>query len=1291
VKHSIPPRPSGSGSSRGRQSARAEAEALRSEIVAIEERIREVRRGDGHTPQRLGRAMELLADIERDLHALAARCGDGGPAAPAHDAAAVLADVQQMRSACERLGLDECVRRADAVIAGHVEKSARAWGEGLRPELGRLDADGCFRSLIETTALDLEARRHMPGGRTDGETFLEFRATLRVALVQAARKSPPGADVRAEWTRELIDRGDTALTSVEGEPPDRAAALLGVVEADITWHLEHVETAGGPNRRRLLRKRWQLRVEQQERVLQGRLQRRFGPTLVRRFERLILVLIALVVPLVFVEAAADLSRTTQIWINVFDGAACLLFLTEFFVKLWYVPGKWLWFRRHALIDLVPSIPIGLLLFTFPAAGGVNAWIKGFRLWRFARYLRAFGLVSRGLDRLARQYGHLLNQNVILYPTREELARSWAAVPVRATGLRRLRRELRDCWKHLVRTADEGERLRVAMSRLDVLEDVLDRSVACGADVRRRAPGHAREVAAEVLIDNLVVMTAEDAEAALGDELVSQTARIVRAAAWAPLRWLPIISSVVPRLTAGMSDAEITAATARRCGRLLKRLHGAWFWVADLYGTVTPSQFVDRVGTMLVRSSSRPAYRLVMFGGLYVLTLLLIAWLRITELDPVKLFLERSVGPLVLVLGIVAGLVLGVGIWLQRVAQEATEFYERSAKAQFLHLTEVIRSRYLRRDAGVLYDRILRSEWCPDPGSCGPLRDHHLAVVLEHIHGSLTEATVGTDDDALYRGFDTVLLLYRDWLDGAILTDNDTRSTSQLLGNPAVRQIIMLSGRIGRGEEKRLQRLDLERQKALFGGPYLWFNFICRAVAHSVASLLVDYNQNAVRLTELPLLGPPARQRYNRWLGAATEESLKTTDTDEARVEEHYVTTVFTALHFLDFDPQRDAEVAQEFGEPVLARLRRDRSFLIRTIFGTYPMHNRPKEQRVVNLYSLYGSWLSGGRLVLLPLFVAMLGLRLLWALLKWIGRSVQEVRRPEKRRDHSEAAQAHFLTAVRKVERIRGPVVYAGLRLRARLDAEYLGVPLPNLPPPPLPADVDIDLDFLHAEPDVIREVEDERRRAAADMDRLRVLFEGGLLARAARRRALPEDAFSSADHHRAAAVAYLSDMRGVRRHLSADRIVEEVIAQAVTEPPSAAPWRPAPRLRRAFRRYWKQHGIGDRLGRRAAWRAVRRNTWGAADSLMAAHRHGAKAADEGERLLGELLLHPSRIIDQLVTVRAIQTLAVLDVLNYREHIHALGRYADSGDLPGELLDWNTDRAAAFPEAPTTGQQAIAG
>ncbi len=1255
-----------------------EPTAVQAMVLGLEERVRVIRQIDPDDEETLLRIINDLKDVETDLQSLAFLPSQESRS---DESAALLADIQRIRSSCVRLQLCQCVSEADRILSEYVEQSAGLWWEKLTPNLAGSRPAENVDSLIETTALELEARSHLDADADHSEMFAAIRASLRASCLESLRTEPATPEQRADWTRELIDRADMTMTAVEHEPAERAAGQLTVMAEDLSWHLKHIETKRGPQRRRLKRKRRQLYVERQERILQGRLDRIFGARFVRNFERLILVLITLVVGLILFEIFAHVSDETRNWLLVVDGVACVFFLTEFFVKLAFVPNRWWWFYRHFLIDFVPSIPIGLLMFAMPANqagravefGGMA--IKVVRLAKFARYFRAFGLLSRALDRLARQYGHVLNQNVILHPTRQELTRSREAVPQFRAGTRRLRAEIRQCWKQLMRTADPTRRDRIACARLRILEELLDEAVRRSTQLGLRKRPQAREIAAETLIDQLVVVTPETAEVVLGDSLVRQAARTIRVVSWAPLRWLPIISSIVPRITPGMTNAEITAATGRRAGRLLKRFHDIWFWFADLYGTVTPSQFVDRVGGMLVKGSAKPVYRLAIFGSLYLLTLGLIEWASWHALTPVQSFLNRYVGPVVIVLGAVSFLIFLFGFWMKRVAQEATEFYERSAQAQFLALTEIIRSRYLRRDAQVLYDRVLRYEWLPDPKCCDDEREQHLQITLQRIHRSLVEAHLGSADDLVVRGMDTTLLLYRDWLDGAIFTDNDTRSTSQLLGNPAVRQFLSLSGRMNGRDARSLQKLDLMRQKALFGGPYLWFNFISRSVAHSVASLLVDYNQNAIPLDELPLVTDANKDRYNRWLSSETKDSLNTNDTDEKHVEETYVTNAFTALHFLDFDPKRDQEVAIMFGHPVLERLERDRSFLIRRIFGTYPMHNRPKEQRVVNLYSLYGSWLSGGRLILLPVFLFGLFLRGFWAFLKWMGRSVQQIRNPSERHDAGDAAQAQFLTAVRKIERIRGPAVNAGIRLRSRIDPEYLGVPLPGLPSPPLPADVDIDLDFLHPDPDLRRTVEVERERAAADMDRLDSLFDDDLLKRVAIERGLPPDVFQSVEHQRVAAVAYLADLKEVRRSLSAFRILEEVSLKAASEPLRSAPgWFTTVRWRRMFQKYWSQHGQLDHRAKRAAWHAIAQNLWGARDALQTWANMGEDSVAEGEKILGEILLHPSRVLEQLIALRGIQTLALLDVLNYREHIYQLGKYAETGDSAGQLLDWLTSR-----------------
>ena len=97
------------------------------------------------------------------------------------------------------------------------------------------------------------------------------------------------------------------------------------------------------------------------------------------------------------------------------------------------------------------------------------------------------------------------------------------------------------------------------------------------------------------------------------------------------------------------------------------------------------------------------------------------------------------------------------------------------------------------------------------------------------------------------------------------------------------------------------------------------------------------------------------------------------------------------------------------------------------------------------------------------------------------------------------------------------------------------------------------------------------------------------------------------------------------------------------------------------------------RAAKKAAWRATLHNVWGVAEALMVWTRLGHGAREEGERRLADLLRHPDRITDQLVTLRAIQTLAMLDVLNYREHVFRLGEYEDLTGQIQELLTLGGD------------------
>ena len=66
----------------------------------------------------------------------------------------------------------------------------------------------------------------------------------------------------------------------------------------------------------------------------------------------------------------------------------------------------------------------------------------------------------------------------------------------------------------------------------------------------------------------------------------------------------------------------------------------------------------------------------------------------------------------------------------------------------------------------------------------------------------------------------------------------------------------------------------------------------------------------------------------------------------------------------------------------------------------------------------------------------------------------------------------------------------------------------------------------------------------------------------------------------------------------------------------------------------------------------------------------GAAAAKAlAEESLAASLRHPARVTEQLVTLRSVQTLTLVDVRNYRRHVWSLGDYERSGDPGAVLLD----------------------
>jgi hypothetical protein len=1178
----------------------------------------------------------------------------------------ILALLTHWRLICENHELDEEALECRHQSRETVREAAGLWNDLIETQLAPEDREQLFDGLLHTGHLILEVQRRAPKAVDAVKTLQQSLGKQRDALIQSLTSEPANDELLDRWSRLIADQCDSLMTSIDDLPPDQSTSQIDSTIESVDWHIEHLDTRKkGKSRSRLKRKLRRLLAERQERRLQVAMEKKFSRGFVTFFEQLILVLIVVVLSLMIIEWTFTLSPATRRVFLYIDAAACAIFLTEFFVKLGMVKRKWNWFRRHLLVDLIPSIPVGLLTAGLPTSGDVvrtGRLARFLRLPRLVRYirilrpivkiLRALGLMARGIDRIVRRYGQAINCNVILCPTRDEVATYIANLPEKTASTQKLWRRIRDEWARMLAEADPFDHSRIAKVRIEILANAIEVKHICFESGTTNTG--ARDIPAEALLDRMQAIDADSVEVTLGDALVTQIAKVVRTMASFPWRYFPIIRKCIPKQTKEMQDGEAVAAASRLTAGYFRRFHDLWYWLADLYGTVTPSQFVDRVGGTLVKTSFRPAYRLVLFGGVLLSIELLLVVVSLPLLEPLRAFLKNFVGTTVLLLGSVCFFVLALGWWLQRVAQEATEFYERSVQAQFLALTESIRTAKLRDDAAVLFDRVLLPDW---PRSDDRSREERLDRFAERLEQSLIRTDMSDPEASRFPFLDRLVMLYRDWLTGPMFTSGDSRATNQLLGNTALRQLLLSSERIDRKQLKKMQLLDLNKQKSLFKGPYLWFNFVSKSIAHSVACLLVDYNRRAIPLHEFDHCTDEQRTAYALWLNP--DQTDVGERPAEGRIDEsEYVTTAFTALNFLDANPHRDAEIEARFGTGVLERLQRDRCLMMRRIFGTLPMHEQPRDQRVVNLYSFYEGWIAKGRVFLVPWFVFCLLIKFFGRFVAWVYRSVQEIRHPERRTARIDAAQAEFSVAVRKINRIRGPVAEQCILLRAMFDPAYLQVPLPGEDATRLQgADAEFDIPFLNTGPTLAHKLEQERRRAENNMVRLEMLLKGGLLDRIRAKHDLHDGAFQSRQHLRAAAIAIHADIRGIRSHLFADSLLNEVFRTTESEPTFLDRFSCRFRLRRQFNRYWDRYGLTSSMARRRAWRATLLNENGVATALSAWAKHGENVSQQGEQRLGELLLHPGRVSEQLMTLRMVQTLTMLDIQHYREQILSLGQY----------------------------------
>lgn len=1281
----------------------SDAAALR----GLELRLRDAQQAEPQSPDDFRRLAATLVEIERERFQESERRREAADEASREgddfdrrlvgqlDLAEIAGALEAWRTFCDRESFAGAKDDCDEALRRWRFRRAAAWRAQSAEAFEEASDQDLFDLLLDTLRLERETDR-AESDREATEILRRTKLALRERIEHRIADRSPGNRTLSQWRRATLDLAASAIADAEEADLEPAIRHLKAAEEDVVWHLEEIERPYGRAEGALKRRLRSLRAEREERTVQLRLENAFGRRAVAWFERLVFVLLFVLTGLLIYEWFADPTPTQRFWLDIADLSICTVFLTEFFVKWRFSSWSGSWFRRHWLIDLLPAIPIGVTLSLVEhihTADWLQAgrWLRLLRLSQGIRYMRALlpalklvravAFFARGVDRIGRRYARLMNQDVILYPNRDEMEAA-AGPPSRvALDERFFEREIRQVWRRTTEDAPAELRDELASLRATSLGELLDETIERrGAAPHATASLGAREVTASRLLERMASVAPEELDALLDATTVSRIAQLARFVSYLPTSWLGW-ARFVPART-GLSDSEIAALACRRTAATLARWHDAAYWTADLHGTISPSLFVDRLGTLLVKNSFRPATRLALFGGGYLIVIGILHLTPIDALTPVELFLRKFVGTTLLALGSVCLVVLSLGWWLKQIAREATDFYERFAQAQFLGLTETIRERRRAEDLALLYDRAMRSEWdfvaerSDSSLSEGTERARRVALIDESLAAHGRRELDSSDAVALAR-IERAALLYRDWLDGAMFVENDCRVTTQLLGNPCLVQFYEMSDRIPRRELRRLERVDLERART-FECPARWFQRVSQSIAHSVAALLAEYNRRAVPLDEVSLLDAAGRERHRRWLMREEQGDAEKRERGAAPAD-RYVTNAFHALHFLDDDPARDEEVAARFGEETLTRLRADRIHLIRTVFGTAPLHDRPREERVFNAYAWYRRHVERGRWLLAPLTIAGWTMRKSIAAARWTAKTIRQTRRPDRRKEERAELEPDFLAAVRKIDRIRRPVALAASRLRSLVDPEYLGAPLPFAERTGEEGrDLDQDLAFLRPDATFEEDLRDKRLRAAADMARMEKLLRGGLIERLAERLETDPESLRTPEMIRAIAVAYFADLDGVRVRLSAQEILHEATERTqLMHAFGPVRWKNLS-LGGAFRSWARLRDL-DPQTRQIAWRAVVHGVWDAGKALRVWNSLGQSAPAEGERRLAELLRHTGRIDEYLMSLRTIQTLALLDVAYYRRQVYRLGAYAESGVDWSDRLRW-TETSQGEPD-----------
>lgn len=1091
--------------------------------------------------------------------------------------------------------------------------------------------------------------------------------------------------------------------------------------------------AAGPSRsrlRRLDRMIRRLRRHISDRILATRLDAVFGRPTVRRWETFILWLIVMVMVLILIdhfwetddftppemepERWESMSRSERMsesfrqmrehlpWTVWVDTIICFIFLLDFGVRVVLTPNRLRFIRRHALTEFLPSLPFGILAYAnvlpdFRAMRSVRL-VRVFRVLRVVRPLirvvRLVLFVARAFDRLVERNAWLLNQNIVFFtnPVKDE------SVPTLVKRARDLdawidRTSARQLGELVIDGRVEGVRQAVQLIAIEAAHD--DGGVAM---LQASATDWGRTRVPDRDVDDVVrtLRELDDDQVAevVGIEFARQVTESLKFLRLPFLRRLPLVHFVL-----GPSGAPDPLWTTARLGRLggdlLAAAQKTINWFADLHGIVTGAQFLDRLGMQIMKATSRPAKRLVLFVALFLLALLFVHLIRVRFLIDQADRLTQFLNAPLLVLGGICFIPLAIGWWFRKIAGQAVDFYERIAEAQFLALTETVKEqneealiRYLCRRV-LLPEARIRGEGV-DPAA-GNLLVEKLVERLASRAIGIPHEEVPTQIEACgvdWEKSESMMLFYRDFVDGAFLHQNDTKVANMLLGNLTLENVRNERLRYAPQKLRRLDRVDLARGKGGLGGPYVWFNFITRSIAQHVARLVVEYNRHCIPGDEVEAAHTSDRALFSSWLArrqrlseARARGLVTREENDLPSIDEKgtilYRTTEFNALHFATNDALRDAAVRRRFGNDVADLMIEDRQNLIRDIFGTFPMHELPRAQRTFNPYEFYRRYMARGRVFLFPFVAVWLLLKGIRLLFRQIVKIVKDLLHPESRPLEVNSGHAGFDVARRKIHRMRRPVTMESLRMRAEFDLEYLGLPVPGCEPT-VSVEAADDLRQLNAserEWAEFRDLKSTREQQARRFVRvLKRAEERGrsLVDEVVRHN--PSLAGRENEVRRAAIVAFACDHEQACSRVEAVEELRDVVARLPRAQAGRRLFSMPAALRRKLieqvDRCWTliaddvEADEVERLKRRLVAAASRRNSpiRGHLGTLAAS----LGAGDDPYVLSFETLVdvgeQPSSWTEQLIAVRSVQALAMLDILGYERLVAKLGGFEDAPD-----------------------------